>query len=271
MATNDFKSKILIGSGATVVLLALWKASYQYTCWSWFFPFMIFLFIATGQFEHVMLKRKCQVNCMFKQESWVYKVMTGKILLVIFTVFITAVLSIPLITFSALANQSDIIFTVISLTITALLYSPILKFSSHHVIEGMNIIMVKRIVVLFSLTIMLLTYTYTSYYHISVPSYLDETSLTNTVDNASQSVASLCSINNLFLKWSQETEATVIFSMLVASKKIDNSGISSLYWVMFFLNHALVFAALARLQVELISHAVKINNKGGAYQYESTK
>ena len=192
---------------------------------------------------------------MFKQESWIYRIMTGKILLLIFSVILALVLSLPLIAFSALANHSDIIFTFASLTVTALLYPIILRFSSRHVIEGMNVIMAKRIVVLFSLTGMLLIYTYISYYHISLPSYLDASSLKNTVDTASQSVASLCSTNNLFLKWSQEIEATMIFSLLVASKKIDSNGLHSIYWIVFFLNHALVFAALARLQVELISYS----------------
>ena len=254
--------KVLIGSFATIVLLTLWKTTYQYSCWSLFFPFLILLFVGIGQFEHLLLQKRCRVNCMFKQNSLIYRVLTGKILLIVSTVFFTILFTIPLVTFIALASKSDLMFTLASLTITAFLYPLILKASKHHVIDGMSTIMAKHVVIILSLIIMLAFYTYISFYHISFPSYLDPTSLKNTVDASSQSISSLCPSINLLLKWSQETEATLIFGTMVASKNSVSSGISIFYWFVLFLHHSLVFAALAKLQVELISQSITFNSKG---------
>ena len=254
----EFKKNMLVGTVLTITLLGLWKIFNPYNCLAWLFPIFVTLIIGYGQFEFLMIRRRCEVNCMLKPGSWMYKLLTGKSLVLVITILSTCVVSIPLISFIALAGIIDILFVLLSLLITAILFGYINKISSKHLNSEIKIAVIKRIDIVISLIIMVLIYSVLSIYFIPLPSYLDTGSFQETLNVASQEVASVCPSINFFLKIAIEVEAALFYGLVFGSSSTNFNGYSGVFWVLFFVNNAFVFSGLARLQLELSTMSGKL-------------
>jgi len=242
----------VMGCISVLLILVLWSLSYEISCLAWIFPILIFIAIAYGQFEYFMKYRRCRANCLFQKNSWIYFWMTKKPLIIAYSIFIAIPLTLAIVSFAALATVADILLIILATIITLLLYPVMFRRLQSHVAQGMLIIVTKRFVVMFNMIMMLVIYSLLSYFSIAVPTYLDPSSLENTVDVASQAVGSLCAATNYFLKFVQEVDAIGWYGMLVANQSIKNEQITQLLWILFFINHGLVFVGLSRAQVEVM-------------------
>ncbi len=223
------------------------------SCFVWGVFLLIFYLIGRGQFEILYQYKRCYANCFYNKNSWIFTWVTKKSLVILFSGLIALPLSLSLMSFAALADFFDFAFMLLSMVITSIGFIFFEKFFHKHVTDKVNKIVAKRMTVLLSMLIMVLIYYLASYYVIPVPQYLDPTSLNHTIELASKEVGSTCSVTNYFLKFMHEFDAISWFGMTMASKSIDSDYFIKLLWVIFFINHALVFAALARLQLEFLT------------------
>jgi len=255
----NFKWQSVVGCLIVLILLFLWKITYPFTCFAWLFPTLIFIAIVYGQFEYFMKYRKCRADCLFQKSSWIYFWMTKKPLVMLYSILIATPLTLSLASFTALASVADAGFVVFATLVTLLSFPMVFKAFQNHASQDMLIIVTKRTVVTLNMLIMLIIYSLISYFDISVPAYLDPSSLENTVDAASQAVGSVCFTSNYFLKFMQEVDAIGWYGMLTANQSVKSEQIIQLLWALFFINHALVFAALARSQVEIMIATEKLS------------
>jgi len=255
----NFRWPPLVGCLIVLIVLFLWKITYPFTCFAWLFPTIIFVAIVYGQFEYFMRYRKCRADCLFQKSSWIYFWMTKKFMVMLYSVLIATPLTLSLASFVALANVADAFFMMLATGITLLSYPILFQALQKHVAQGMLIIITKRTVVILNMLIMLIIYSLISYFDISIPVYLDPSSLENTVDAASQAVGSVCSTSNYFLKFMQEIDAIGWYGMLAVNQSVKSEQIIQLLWALFFINHAIVFAALSRSQVEVMKTMEKLS------------
>jgi len=228
------------------------KFLYSTTCLSWSVFLLVFFFIGRGQFELFYQYKRCHANCFYNKQSWVYAWLTRKPLVLIVSSLIALPLSLSIFSFMALANLKDFLFFILSMLITFGAFVFFKKFFQRHAAKEVVNIVAKRTTVLFSMTVMVLFYFIVSYYLIGVPEYIDPSSLKHTINQASHEVASTCSMTNYFLKFMHELEAVSWFSIVKVSQLVKNDFLLELLWVLFFINNALIFAALARLQLEFL-------------------
>ena len=247
----------IVGIVGSLILLAFWKVSYPYSSWAWLFPLVIHAFITFGRYEYLIRYRQCRAKCVLKESSTLFKWATRKPLVFLQALIMATTYSLPLALFSALASIADVMFILMASLLTRLFYPVSSRMSERHVTEAMTGIMTKQFVVRVAVLIMAVLYSVISYQFIVVPDYLDLSSLKQTMDNASQQVASLCLTTNMLLKWAQEFEAATWYFMISGTQNSDMDKGNFVAWIIFFLSHTLVFAALARLQVELITHAMQ--------------
>jgi len=169
----------------------------------------------------------------------------------LYSAFFALTYTLSLSSFSALATPTDWLFLVADVLLMIVLYPPMLRICGKHAADGMAPIMAKRLVVIASFLMIGLAYVGISFYLIPSPAYIDPLSLTHTIDQASQSVASTCAAINLTLKSIQEAGAAAWFYLVAGMGKLGGGMLPYLMWLLFLFNSALVFLAMSRLSVEL--------------------
>ena len=252
----------LMGCIAILLILVFWHFTYESFCWAWVFVIFILAPILYGQFEYFVQYRKCRANCLFEKNSWLYCWLTKRPLIFIRSLLIATPLALAVMSFVALATGMDVWFIMLATAMTLTLYPILLKVLQKHVTQSMLDIISKRFVVVITMIAMLLIYSVFSYFSISVPAYLDPTSLENTVNEASQGVGSVCPTTNYFLKFMREVDAAGWYSMLIANRSIQNEPSIFLLWLLFFIHHAFVFAGFSRAQVEVMSRIKQLSTSG---------
>jgi len=236
-------------------ILLFWKWSYPHGCWALLAPLLMITFICKGQIDYLMQRRVCRVKCLFHPQSWIYALLTRKFFIGLYAFAFSSVLTLLLAGFVALAVPADALLIVIATLVTSICYPWFQKISEQHVNPEMKAVMAKRMAVLFTLFIMTMVYTLVMYFEVALPAYVDPTSWQKTVDMASQTVGSLCTVSNYYLKFVQESNATTYFALVTINQQTE-TGYIFLLWIFFFIKGALVFASLARLQVEMIGMAL---------------
>jgi len=240
------------GGAAVIIMvtLLLWRTSYAYSCLSIVFPLLLLVVMFYGSYEYLVCYRKCRADCLFKQSSWLYAWMTRTFFLALRSLLIAIPLVLSLASFIILAHTFDILFILLSIVLTGATHPWMVHRLKSHTIEQMLPIISKRFTVFLSMIVMLVLYSWISY-HLSIPSYVDATSLEHTISSASLQVASICYENNIILKFMQEIEAFGWYSMVVATQSVNSKQWITFAWIVFFINHAFVFAAISRIQVEI--------------------
>lgn len=255
LASTKFQAGI--GGVVSMLILFLWQFTYPYGCTALLFPFVFLLLIGRGQFEYVHHRKIYTANFLFKKESFFHAFLTRKPLVFIYAGAFSFVYAVSLTSFVALAESREWLFLALNTILVVILYPFLLYKCEKHAAVGMASIMAKRLVVFISFTIMVVVYVSISFYS-HPPSYLDIESISNTLNIASQSVMSTCSIINLYIKMVQEVTATIWFNMVAHTEMLRYPPLQFLAWAFFFLNSALVFLAMSRMTVELIALCTRI-------------
>lgn len=236
------------------LLLCIWSASYFLSCISLVIPLFVFTVIFKNSY---ILKKKikiCTAKCLFKESSWIYNLLTKKLIIIISSIFISLILTISLSLAIIHFTIFDFIIFGLDIIFLIVLYNKIL--SSQIINDNIKLPIVQNsaswinsIVFAFLLTIISFNQT--------PPEYID-INLENSVKKASVLTQSNCEVINYGSRIVSEVSATKWWFMLGYSNKIKNNYIKILVWFVFLFGNYLAIFAFSRYILGLIEFSTNL-------------
>ena len=243
--------RILSSSVLAFMSLVIWRQIYDEHCAALVIPLAIILFIAFQAAEFGIAKRYCFANCFLPEGSFFYRMITGRVLTIFISILVSiitgAVLVLNFITWdfiilSVLAIDA-LFLCILFLIITYTLRS--------HIKPKMGKIAVKHLTVMINTTL-LLAVLVAIQLNTNIPEYIDKSSLTKTIENASKTVSSNCEVINTLTKLNTEKEAVTWWLMFQVSKNSNNPTFRWAAWLLFLLSSSLSVWAYSRFLVQVI-------------------
>jgi len=254
----EFKEylKLLLATLLTLSLVLFsWLESYDKYSLSLIFPLIILLFISYGLIEIRVQERRCIKRCYFKEKSIITRILSSKIFLTIFSIIISILMSIS-ISYSVISFTLNWwLYLLLHSMVATFLYLYIIKITISLIKEPYNRIFAKEwsgYIMLLSIIPIFVYSTLNGY----VPPYI-ETSLEQTIMNASISISSNCEITDYIFKISREIDAILWWLILNSTAHIEQFWLRGLIWIGFILYNSLVLFGINRLIVETI-HIIDI-------------
>ena len=117
-----FQKQLAISSISFIILL-LWYAGYSISCVFLIFPLLIGMIIFKANYEYAVAKKICTANCFFKQDSFLYTLLTKKIFIVVMSflsaLMLSSVLMLSIISF----NIIDFVLLAVDVVVIVKLYN----------------------------------------------------------------------------------------------------------------------------------------------------
>lgn len=225
---------------------------YQHTSWTLAFPALATGFCAWGLYQYRIFRRRCIAQCFLQQGTWPYMIMQGWFFSLLSSLIISVVYAASLMSFIALGSWTGLTYVLGNLVLVALLYSILYPVLTRWVTDSISENISRKLVAWAAFIIMLPLYLWVSF-NTAIPEYVDPDSLAKTISNASYQVGALCPVTNFVLKASHEIDAMFFYYSAASSLKLEQNWLNFLIWVVFFLKSSLVFLAMSRFNIEVVS------------------
>ncbi len=240
---NATNIKLFIGSIVTVFLVFFsWKITYSYSCWSLFFPIVLLATIAYGLIEIKSHQRNCFKNCYFKEDSFFAKLLSSKIMMIIFYLLASIVLTISTM-HSIIDYPIELWLYIIFHTIIVIAIFKLFNRLLANTVRSKYLYLFSReatinIAILLLITIYL--YTILNGY---APAYLRD-NLESTIETATKSINSQCYIIDYVLRLKTELDAFLWWSVIKSS--------NIFVWVGFIIINGLTVIGINRFIVQIV-------------------
>ncbi len=241
--------KFIVGLLGFFVLF-LWKNIYAAGCFTLLIPLVIGGIITFNVREAFLKKRKCIVDCYFTEKTFPYRLLNGKLFFTLIAFIISMILTLALVLNVIIWDIKYFIILGIDLFLLYGLYFLFLKFFGTVLKDSIKYTVIKNFSTHINTLIVLVVLVIIQFYS-AVPNYI-KPSLQETVQTASQTVASQCQMTNTFAKLNIEKEAFIWYIMIVNSQKIDNKNLKWLAWIIFLFSGGLSIVGYSRYILQIL-------------------
>lgn len=249
--------KVFISSSLFIFLvLLIWKESYSLSCFSIIFPIIIFIIIASSFIELEIKKRECFKNCYFKDNSFISKLLSSRIMIIIFYILSSIILSLYL-SYSILEFSFIIwIYLIFHIFFVWLMYNFIRERLLYTIKDNHLMIFSRELTINISSIILFLAY---AYFFITgpEPTYLQPT-FDATLQEASKLYNSNCEMIAYFLKLKIEIDASFWWIINFATENINNKLISNTILILFIIINSLAIIGFNRFLIQVVYLVDKI-------------
>lgn len=231
-------------------LLIIWHEAYSEGCLSLLIPMIVGLVISVGVFKSNMQKRCCIANCYFEESSILYRFLTRSIVVSIFSIGFSIIISIFFLLSITLFNFVDFIILAIDTFLIYFIYKSLLNIFGKTLKDNVKYTVIKNWsahVNVLLMTIIFLIIQLNS----SIPSFVNY-SLTDTIISASGLVVSECNFTNYFVKLNAEVNAFKWWLMINASHIIDDKSFRWVAWILFLLTNGISILGFSKYILQLI-------------------
>jgi len=253
-------TKLYIASASFILLtLNIWLIMYKFDCLALIIPILFILIISYSFIEFKMHKRICIRNCYFQTNSLFYKILSSRMMIIIFSVLASIIMGLSAI--STVINYAPVIW--IYLLVHILLSIIIYKFFSKKFIDiiqpKFRFLLAREWTINITAIIFILVFVYFNFHGYS-PSYLDD-DLKTTLQNATNSISSQCHYLNMLLKLQIEIESMSWFFIEQTTTNLNNISIKYTIWISFLVWNSFAVLGVNRYIAQIIYLLDKKFNK----------
>jgi len=231
------------------IILILWFFSFEKTCISLLFPFIVGIILFKTSFEYRLAKKLCLANCYFKEDSWLYKFLTRKVFIFITSIFgglfLSSILMFNIINF----NIIDFLILGMDIFVIVFLYKYFIKNNSFK--NTIKELIIKNFVSIINSILIASTLLIISFYQ-TPPKYIDN-DLSVTIKVASNLQRSNCEVLDTLIGITNEVVAVKWWSMLNFTLNNKNYYLKWLLWIIYFFGNYLMIFAYSRYILEILS------------------
>jgi len=230
------------------ILILLWSIGYRVSCISLIIPLFIGIVLFINTYVLSKEKKLCISNCYFKKDTFFYKFLNKKLIIIavsiISSILLTFSLSIVIIRF----NIIDFIIYGLDILLLVYLYN---HFKNNNILnENVKYPILKNIVSWLNSIIMSILFIFIGLFQ-TPPSYISN-DLPTTIQKASTETTSSCVYIDYPSRMSAEIAATKWWVMLNATQKSNNKYFNQLLWVLFLIGNYIAIFAFSRFITEMI-------------------
>ena len=243
------------------MLLLVWRFVYESACYTIVLPLIIGVIIALSIRESFLKKKECTAECYFKDKSFLNTLVRGKLFVNIFSFMVSLIFSLTLILYLTIASLEVLVFLFFDIFIIYILYLWLVNSTKNSLNAKIRYSIIKDWVVVINsfLFLFVLIYIQLNAY---VPTYIDG-SLSQSIANASTTMASSCDFINYLVKLNIEKEAIAWWFMLNINTNINNEDYRLIFWVIFLVNGGLSTFAYSRFMVQIVDFSYKMDRGDG--------
>jgi uncharacterized membrane protein len=243
--------KLFIGSIITILsTLYFWKIFYIYNCWVLIFPLFILLVISSSYIQLKLQERRCFRECYFQKNSFLSKMFSSKILVIIFYILLSVMMSVTTI-YSIIDFSDELwIYLIIHIFIVVILYKSLLKIFSKVITDRYLPLFAREWSINISTIFLLGAFVYITL-NTYEPSYLSDT-LQDTITKASHSIGSQCEYIDTILRIKIELDSTFWWITNKATYFIKDKMLNSIVWIVFIIINSIALLGLNRFIVQIV-------------------
>jgi uncharacterized membrane protein len=243
--------KLFIGSIITILsTLYFWKIFYIYNCWVLIFPLFILLVISSSYIQLKLQERRCFRECYFQKNSFLSKMFSSKILVIIFYILLSVMMSVTTI-YSVIDFSDELwIYLIIHIFIVVILYKSLLKIFSKVITDRYLPLFAREWSINISTIFLLGAFVYITL-NTYEPSYLSDT-LQDTITKASHSIGSQCEYIDTILRIKIELDSTFWWITNKATYFIKDKMLNSIVWIVFIIINSIALLGLNRFIVQIV-------------------
>jgi len=231
------------------IILFGWDNLYNSTCYILILPFVILLLVSHSFIELKMRERICFKNCYFKESSIFAKILSSRVLVTIFYVFVSILMSISAL-FGVIFYPLELWFYLIfHVGLVIFFYRYFHYLFRDTVKENYLSLFAREWAVNISSVFLIAVFIYLTLYSYE-PTYLQQT-LSQTIIVASNSVASSCEITSYILKLKIELDSIFWWIASNSTDALDNKLTKLAIWVIFLLINTLAILGINRLIAQI--------------------
>ncbi|WQV84281.1 hypothetical protein KVK67_04625 [Helicobacter pylori] len=241
---------ILYASVIALVLLGLWRWTYDKFCFSLVFVLLILGIVAYSYISLKMYQRRCFANCYVNKKSRLFTMLHSPIMVSCFY-FIFSIFTSVSIAYSVL-DYNWMMWGIVFLTIVVCatvfgVFEEMLK----NIIKEHYLMLMSREASSFIGAFFFFGLSCYVIFTNNMPGYL-KPALIDTIKAASDSIYSSCDCMDYFLKARKMLEGFAWWGMFKAESMGMNKGFMVAGWVVFIIYNALSGIAISRLSAQII-------------------
>jgi len=255
-------SKSIITASLLLLLLLSWRYTFQYASLALVFPMTILIVLTLSRFRFLMHRKKYVLRYYFKQETFLFRLLSGRFLTAIQASISSLIYTFSLCVFVALASFVEGLFllAVWCIVVAVLVFSrPGVK---NQAAVGIADTVSKKLAIIVSFLLIAPSYIVVMF-NSSIPAYVDATSIISTMDAASQSVVSISYFTNMVLKAVTEFTAAQWYSMVVGMDNLNNMIVELFGWFIFLLYSGVALLGMSVASAEFALMRIPGKSKGG--------
>lgn len=248
------KRKLINFVGAIVLIILffqLWKISFEFDCpLSLLFPSAVLLVIGYSFIEMRLQRRDCFKECFFEKKSYISRILSNKIFIVIVYLIISIALTISTI-YLMLDYTDTMIFLLIAyIVILAAFYNILLIVFRGTVRHKYLFLFSKEIAINISAVLSVFGYFFILL-NSQQPSYLSE-DLYETIQKASNMISSQCIYLDYILRLKSELDSIALWFVHTSITEVDKQLYRSTILVLFSMINALGILGINRFIMQII-------------------
>lgn len=244
--------KIYIASTLFLFLTLLtWTNNYQSGCYMLLFGVIVLLIISHSFIELKMQERLCFKNCFFKQNSLFAKMLSSRLLVVLFYILFSIAMSLSAL-IVMIDLQKEIWFYIFTINLAIILF--LYRWLDHLLQDSVNESYRKLLVREWSInisTLFFMLFTIYIYYYGYEPQFLVDT-LKDSMINAANLVSSECIFIDTILKLHEESDALFWWVVVNGSQHIEYNPLKLAIWLIFLLFNSFALWGINRFIVQVV-------------------
>ena len=243
--------RLFIGSAFVLFLtIFFWRQTYSHSCFSLIF-FLIILGVISLSFISIkMQERNCFKNCYFKESSIFSKMLSSRVLVTVFYLIISILMSISIVHALVSFSMDILIYLLLHVVLVILIFSYLNRLLIHTVKSKYLYILSREITITISSIFLFAVYLYLSLYAYE-PVYLQE-SLTKTIKSASNIMGSDCYYLDYVLRLKSELDGWMWWMITKSSSTIQNGFVNVIVWIVFMIVNAFAIVGINRFIVQIV-------------------
>ncbi len=246
--------KLFVSSAFIIMLtLYLWKVLHIYNCSVLVFALFILLVIASSYIELKLQERQCFRECYFRKGSFLSKLFSSKLLIMIFYILVSVMMSITTVYVVIDFSIELWAYLLFHIFFVVLIYKALLKLFCKTITDRYILIFAREWSINISTVFLLLAFVYISL-NTYEPSYLSD-NLQDTISKASHSIGSQCPYIDTVLRIKIELDSTFWWLTDRATYFIKDEMLNSIVWVVFIIINSIALLGLNRFIAQIV-HSV---------------
>ncbi len=243
--------KRLIASLLTVFLILLsWIISYKYHCIALLFPLIVWILISYSFIELKMQERHCLRKCYFQKESLLARLLASRFMVILFYLIVSTMMSITILSSAMEYTQIWWLYLVIHTFLSLILYRIILSLTASIVKPSYHKLFAREWTIN-GMTFLILPFFIYLALNGYAPEYLKE-SFIETIESASITLYSSCTITQKMLIWSKELDAGLWWLVYSSAEYAQARWLKAGIWISFIIYNSLAVLGINRLIVQII-------------------